>query len=246
MSCDQNRTLISLSAYCLLNICFFYGPTEGTHREARIWHKTVNIIFIASCQFVCCRSQTFSYQQLQQLIFSVYFCSRLRVSFSPCNQTFQIPPHISHPVDVLQFHSIYVTLDFSNHCIRSTASTTSKKLSKIFLHVHHSLGQPLLMRCHGCSGPGRFQDSKMLRRHVKTATIIMHLKITCGFTETRQISWKKVPQNHCIYQFQSLSRAWHSPKKERWKQPSAFHIIPFHSAPTWHHHTTEGHTSQWI
>ena len=87
-------------AYCLMNIFLAYavnGPTEGTHPEARIRHKTVTIIFIASCQFLCCRSQSFSYQQLQQLIFAVYFCSRLRVSFSPCDQTFQIPPHISHP-----------------------------------------------------------------------------------------------------------------------------------------------------
>ena len=68
---------------------------------------------------------------------------------------------------MLQLHSTYTTVVFGNHCIRSTPSTASKKLSKIVLHFHHFLGQPLLVRCHGCCGPARLQDSKILRRHSK-------------------------------------------------------------------------------
>ena len=91
MTCDQNQTSNSLSVYRLMNM--------STHREARIRHKTVTINFIASCQFLCCRSQTFSYQQLQQLIFQVFL--------QYCNQTFQIQQHISHPVCVAGAFHVY-------------------------------------------------------------------------------------------------------------------------------------------
>ena len=85
----------------------------------------------AACFFAtstCYWLQGFSYQQLQLLTCSVYFCSRLHVSFSPCDQTFQIPQHISHPVDVLQLHSTYTTVVFWQplhsvthfHCFQET------------------------------------------------------------------------------------------------------------------------------
>ena len=118
----------------------------------------------------------FLYQQLQEL------------TYSPCDQTFQIPLYVGHLVDVLQLHSRYTTVVFSNSCIRSPASTASKKLSKTSFLFHHFLGQPLLVRCHGCTGPARLQGSKILRRHVKTAAMIMHLKRRGGFTETKEIS----------------------------------------------------------
>ena len=48
-------------------------------------------------------------------------------------------------------------------------STASKILSKTSFHFHHFLGQPLLLRCHGCS-----EDCKTPRswgRYVKTAAM---------------------------------------------------------------------------
>ena len=143
-------------------------------------------------------------------------------------------------------------LFFGNHCIRSTASTASKKLSKIVLVFHHFLGQPLLMRCHGCSQPARLQDSKILRRHVKTAAITMHLKITRGFTQTREFHVKKgtsqcilyTSKSHCIfYKFQSLSTALVSLASFQKKNGGnndhpislSHRIIPFR--PPWHLHT---------
>ena len=169
--------------------------------------------------------------------FSVDLCSRLRVSFSPCDQTFQILLHISPP-------------GFQQ---RLTASTASKKLSYIFLHLHHSPRQPLLVRCHGCTEPARFKDSKIFRRHVKMAAIIMHLKRTCGFTETWEISWKKgttaSSTNFKLYQYSLQKLMTLAPSRKRKAETSRNKDQPFtsfHSAPPWHHHTTEGHASHWI
>ena len=229
MTCDQNQTSNSLSVYRLMNM--------STHREARIRHKTVTINFIASCQFLCCRSQTFSYQQLQQLIFQVFL--------QYCNQTFQIQQHISHPVCVAGAFHVYHLCFFGNHCIRSTPSTASKKLFSTFLHFHHSLGQPLLVRCHGCSQPARRQDSKILRRHVKTAAIMIHLKNNAWLHRNLRISCEKRHQSMYIQAratasstnlkvYQLHSWAWHHSKKRNMETTislSAFHIASFHSAP---------------
>ena len=70
--------------------CFSYavnGPTEGTHREGRLRHKTVTIIWELPVSML--PGSTIFYRQLQQLTSSVYFCSRLHVSFHPATKRFR-------------------------------------------------------------------------------------------------------------------------------------------------------------
>ena len=153
-------------------------------------------------------------------------------------------------------------LFFGNHCIRSTASTASKKLSKIILLFHHFLGQPSLVRCHGCSQPG--QDSKTLRSWsvtAKTAAIIMHLGITGGFTETWEVSCEKQAPIICtskshwiLYQFQSLSTALVSLAPSKKKKGGnndrpislSHRIIPFRPTVASHHHRGPHLAVNWI
>ena len=69
-----------------------------------------------------------------------------------------------------------------NHCIQSTPSTASKKRSKLFLQFHHFLGQPLLLRCHGCSELlPRLQDlGGVMTKRLQS----LHLERKGGLTES--------------------------------------------------------------
>ena len=94
------------------------------HREARIRHMLVKTIFIESCRFLCpsffvARVNHFPINSFSSWcfhMFSLYFGSRLHVSFSPCDHTFQTPKDISHPGFQQPLHLVT-----HFHCFQETA-----------------------------------------------------------------------------------------------------------------------------
>ena len=150
----------------------------------------------------------------------------------------------SHPViKRFRFHSTLATLVFSKHCIRSTASTASKKPSKIFLLSHHTMRQPPLVWCHGCCGPARPQTPKMLRRCVKTAAItICILKCRLAWQKPEKghlITRKKSPSstNFNVYQYSLQKLMSLAPSKKK-KGGNSHHSLSHHSIPPHHGITT--------
>ena len=120
LTCDQNRSSKSFSAYCLTNMLFRMQSTDQrtghiVKSEQHITQWRSSSLRAASFYVAGCKH--FPINSFSSWYFLMYFCGRLRVSFSPCDQTFQIPQHIGHPVDVLHLLSRYPPVVFSHHCM---------------------------------------------------------------------------------------------------------------------------------
>ena len=162
--------------------------------------------------------------------FSVYFSSRLHVSFSPCDQTL----HIGHPGfqqplhPVTRFYCFPET--FENRPPLSTFSGTATGGAVPWLQWASKI--PTL------------QDLEASRQD------------SCDHYASWNNVWlrqrnfiKKDITNHCVYQFQSLSMAIPETrefgtfqKKKAWNSDQP---ITSYSTPPWHQHTA-GATLQWI
>ena len=176
-----------------------------------------------------------TYQQLQQLILSVYFCSRLRGSFSPCDQRFRFHHTLATLVSKCFQQPLHPVNRF--HCFQETF----EKLPPLspFPGTATAGVVPWL---HWATKTPTLQDLEPSRQN------------SCDHYVSQKKGWlhrnlrnfmKKGITNHCIYQFQSLSIAIPEtrelgiiPKKERWKQRSAcqpftsHHSIPPHRGIT--------------
>ena len=148
-----------------------------------------------------------------------------------------VPLHVFIPLQMRFFQSTIA----SGQPLMYTASEI---LSKFSFHFHHFLGQPLLLRCHGCSEDSKI--SRTLRRqngcnHLHISKERMASQKHEKFHEKKSSTQYK-KKSHCIfYQTQGFIRARSFRKKERWKQTSrpftSRHSIPSHL--TRHHHTGE-------
>jgi len=161
----------------------------------------VKTIFIESCRFLCpsffvVRVIHFPINSFSSRcfhMFSVYFCSRLHVSFSPCDQTFQIPQDISHP----GFSATIASgqpLPLLPRNFRNVSSTSTILCDSPWCGAMAAVGQ---------------QNSKTPRSRGVASRQLQHFA-------SRNNAWlhrnlrnfiKKGMTNHCIYQFQSLSIA---------------------------------------
>ena len=169
-------------------------------------------------------------------MFSVCFHSRLLVSLSPRDQT-------------LRFHGTLATLGFQQPLHPVNRFYCFQETFENFLP---------LPPFSGTTTAGAVPWLQSARKIPTLQDLEASRQDSCDHYASWNHMWlhrnlrnfmKKGIINHCIYQFQSLSIAIPEshelgiiPKKERWKQRSAFqplHIAAFHSAPPWYHHTTQ-------
>ena len=112
-----------------------------------------------------------------------------------CNQTFQIPQHIRHPVDALQLHSTYSTAVFwhSLHPVNPFCCFQETFETRPPLSPFSGTATAAAVPCQ--------QDSKTPRSWGVTSKqlrSLMYLEVTGGFTETCEISCEKRHQSMYI------------------------------------------------